>query len=98
MDVSWNRKRLEIFIVENRKAQNMIYSAFISKKIRAKLRERRMSWRDGIFPHQEGRAVSMCADLTFQTLFTVANLEAGVEALGLLWCREEVSEPYLGGP
>lgn len=55
----------------------MIYSTFISEKIHAKLREWRMSWRDGIFSHQEGRAVNMCADLTFQTLFPVANLEAG---------------------
>ena len=76
----------------------MIYSTFINEKIRAKLRERRMSWRDGIFSHQEGRAVNMCADLTYQTLFPVANLEAGLGASGLLWCREEVSEPYLGGP
>lgn len=39
LDVSWNGKRLEIFIVESRKAQNTIYSTFISEKIHAKLRE-----------------------------------------------------------
>lgn len=41
---------------------------------------------------------SMCPDLTFQTLVTVANLEAEMGASGLLWCREEVSEADLGGP
>lgn len=96
LGVSWNRKRLEIFILENRKTQNTIDSTFISEKIHARLREWRMSWRGGIFPRQEGRAVSMQPDLRFQTLFTMAVLEGGASCL--LWGREEVIQTHPVGP